>query len=69
MSGHFAAKNALPVVRDNEETVQRAKRKRRHREEVHCGDSLAGVIQKCCPSFRRLGVPRRIPHPSQYASL
>jgi len=54
---------------DDKETIQHTKGQRRHGEEVHCGDGLRMIAQKCRPSFCRFRTSRRFPHPAQDRSL
>ncbi len=69
MFGHVAVKDTSPVVRNDEETVEDAEGKRRHSEEVHCGNRLTMIAQEGPPSLCRLRTPWRSPHPAQDASL
>jgi len=69
MFGNVPMKDAPPVVRDDEEAVENAEGDRRHREEIHRGDGLTMIAEKCSPSFRRLWIPRCFLHPPQHSSL
>jgi len=69
MPGHVELQNAPPVVSDDKETIKNAKRERRHCEEIHCGDHLAVIVQKCCPSLCRLRISGRSSHPAQHRTL
>jgi len=58
-------KNALLVVRNDEEAVQHAEGQRRHREEVHRSNRFPMIAEKGRPSPCRLRASRRSPHPAQ----
>jgi hypothetical protein len=64
-----AVKNSPSVVRDDEKAVEHSEGKRRDGEQIHCRDGLPMIVQKRCPSFRRLRTPRRFPHPAQNSSF
>lgn len=66
---YMAVKDSPPVMRNDKEAVENAQGKRRHGEEVHRGDCLTMIAQKCRPSPGRLGTPRRPLHPLQYGSF
>ena len=65
VTGHVEGKNSSPVMRYDEEAIQDAKEKRGHGEEVLGGNRLAVIVEECRPSFCRLGIPRRLPHPAK----
>lgn len=69
MPGHVAVKDAPPVMRNNEETVEDAEGERWHDEEIHRCDGFPVIAQESRPSFRRLGTSRRFPHPTQHSSF
>ena len=69
MPGHIAVQDAPPVMRNDEEAVQNAEGERGHREEVHCGNRFAMVVQKSRPSLCRLRIARCFSHPAQHGSL
>ncbi|MGD0734483.1 MAG: hypothetical protein ABR976_05020 [Terracidiphilus sp.] len=69
MSGHIAVEYPPPVMRNDEEAVENAKRERRQGEEIHRGDSVSMIAQPGCPSFRRLRALWRFPHPTQNGPL
>jgi len=54
---------------DDEEAVDHPKGQRWHGEEVHRGDGLAVIAQKCHPSPCRLRVSWSLPHPAQHRPL
>jgi hypothetical protein len=69
MARDVPMQNSPSVMCDDEETIENAECERRHREEVHRGDSFPMIAQKCHPSFGRLRVSLRSPHPAQDGSL
>jgi hypothetical protein len=64
MFGRVAVDNPPPVMRNDEEAIQHAESQRRHGEEIHRCDGLTMVAQKRTPSFCRLGIARRLSHPT-----
>jgi hypothetical protein len=62
-------KNPPPVVRNDEETIENPKRQSRDGEEVHRRNHFSVIVQECGPSFRRLRVSRRLPHPALHGPL
>ena len=54
---------------DDEEAVEQAASKSRHREEVHGRNGFTMIAQESCPSPCRLGVPGSLPHPPQNGSF
>ena len=69
MPGNVPVQNASPVMGAHEEAIENAKGQRRYGEEVHRSNSFPMIAAKCCPSFRRLRVPRRPLHPAQDSSF
>ena len=62
-------KNPASIMSDDKETVEHAKRQRRHGEEVHCSDHFTVVAQKRRPAPGRLRILGRFRHPAQNGSL
>jgi hypothetical protein len=56
-------------VADHEKTVEQSERNRRNRKEVHRGNRLTMIPQKCEPAFGGLGVSRCTLHPAGDGSL
>ena len=58
-----------PVMGNDEETVKNAECERGYSEEIHRGDGLAMIAEKRRPSFGRLRISWRFPHPAEHSSL
>jgi hypothetical protein len=69
MLGDVTMQNLPSVMCDDEETIENAECERRHREEVHRGDSFPMIGQKRRPPLRRLRASRLSPHSAQDGSL
>src|ERR1039458_7533640 len=69
MPRHVEVKDAPPVMRNNEEAVERAERECWHGEEVHRRNRFAMVIDECHPPLRQFGISRRLSHPAQHGAL
>jgi hypothetical protein len=69
MLGYIAVKDALPVVRNDEEAVENVNSERRYREEIHCREGFTMIVQKGYPSLCQIRTPGRFPHPAQDRSL
>jgi hypothetical protein len=69
MPSNSPMEDSPPVMRNDEEAVQHAKRQSRHGEEVHRGDGFPMIAQRSCPSFCRLRISWRFAHPAQYSSF
>jgi hypothetical protein len=65
MLGHVAMKDTSSIMRDDKEAVKHAEGERGHGKEIHRSDGLPMIAQKGRPSFCRIGIPWRIPHPAQ----
>ena len=69
MPGHVEVKNAATIMGNDEEAVEDTEDERGHGEEIHGSNGFAMVAQESRPSLCRLGIPRRLSHPSQHRSL
>jgi hypothetical protein len=55
MSGHIAVKDAPPVMRDNEETVEGTEDQRKHGEETLCAIALRWLLKNADLRFANSG--------------
>jgi len=69
MLGDVAMQDSSLIMRNDEEAVQYVKRQRRNREGIHRSDSRTMITHKDSPSFRRLRILWRSPHPAQSGSF
>ena len=69
MLSDIALENPPPGMMDDEEAVEQAASKSRHREEVHRRNGFAMIAQECRPAPCRLSVSGSLPHPPQNGSL
>jgi hypothetical protein len=69
MPSDVEVQHTPPVMGNDEETVKNAECECGYSEEIHRGDGLAMVAGKRCPSFGRLRISWRFPHPAEHSSL
>jgi len=64
MARDIEMQDPTAIMADNEETIEQAESHRWNREEVHCCNNFAMVLQKREPSFRGFGISWSASHPT-----
>ena len=69
LTGYIAMQNLTPIMADDKETVQDAKRQRWYGEKVHGSDGFAMIAQKSQPAPAAVRIMIRTPHPARNRSF